>query len=69
MLHISLRQRESEVFLLVGFFKDAERNSKKEQSQILLPFFKKRGKNKNAFCKKSHGVICDKILMKSKLYY
>lgn len=72
LLHISLRWREKEGVLLIGFFEDMERDWQQEKKEPkITSFFKKRGRIENAFCKgkTQYGVVCDKILMKSKLLY
>lgn len=56
LLHISLWQREKEVVLFVGFFKDAEMDSKKEQRQKLL-FQERREKLKKPFARERHTKV------------
>lgn len=62
---------------MVGFFKDAgteterEKVARKNRAKNYFFFSRKEGKIENAFCRRKAqcGVVCDKILMKSKLLY
>lgn len=58
LLHISLRQREKEVVLFVGFFKDAERDGQQERTEPKITFFfQKREKLKNPFARERHTKV------------